>query len=841
MTLRTLWRALAGEPGGLRQGMAVLAILLGTALGVAVEGINGSAVDAFADAGRQLAHEADLSVGAGRASLSEALYPALAGDPDVLAASPVVEGDLALRCPGAAAHAVHVLGVDALQVHAVDSAVLPGAAAARALLEPGVAMATANARSTLCTGPGPRTVDRLALTAGPAAGTDLRLLATPAPGDAALLVLDIAEAQRLLGTSGQLQRVDLRLRPGRDRAAVQTRLAMHLPAGVQVSTPGGQASRAATLSRAYRANLGVLALIALFTGGFLVFTTQTLSVARLHARIGLLRALGVTRREVLLVLALDGLRWGVAGALPGALAGSLVAAWVLAHLGADLGAGYFAGTHAQYHASASTLALFISLGIACALAGSLAPAWQAAATDPAMALQGVPPRPAHADWRETLPGLLLLAVAGALCLAPPVAGLPLPGYLAIACGLVGLLVLLPVLARLLLAPWRAGGPLTGLALAGLRHRSREAALSLATLVVAVALVAAMAVMVGSFRTSLSTWLRQVLPADIYLRGESGTPGLVTPAVVQALAALPMVTDVDIVRSQPVLLRADLPPVAVLARRTDLLARYQSLAVVAGLAPGSAGLHCALPCAWISEAMVDLYGVHPGDRLSLPLAGHVVTVQVAGVWRDYVRQFGSVVVDRSAYRAWTGDPLGDDAALYVRPGSREQALQATTALLGGALAVPLEIADAHSVVARSLQLFDRSFTVTYALEAVALLIGLLGISAGMGAQALARRVEFGILVHLGATRGQVSRLVACEGLLVGLVGTALGLAAGAVIGVVLVRVVNRQSFHWSLDLSVPVAPLLALALAMLLASTLAALAAARQVLARDAVAAVREGG
>ena len=152
---------------------------------------------------------------------------------------------------------------------------------------------------------------------------------------------------------------------------------------------------------------------------------------------------------------------------------------------------------------------------------------------------------------------------------------------------------------------------------------------------------------------------------------------------------------------------------------------------------------------------------------------------------------------------------------------------------------VELASASEVRSVSLRIFDRSFAVTYWLQAVAIGIGLFGVAASFSAQVLARRKEFGLLQHLGLTRRQILAVVAGEGAAWTLIGALAGLALGLGVAVVLVHVVNPQSFHWTMDLLLPWARLLALCAAVIVAGTVTAWVAGRAAAGRDAVLAVKE--
>jgi putative ABC transport system permease protein len=160
----------------------------------------------------------------------------------------------------------------------------------------------------------------------------------------------------------------------------------------------------------------------------------------------------------------------------------------------------------------------------------------------------------------------------------------------------------------------------------------------------------------------------------------------------------------------------------------------------------------------------------------------------------------------------------------------------TRLAGGA---NIEISGPEEIREVSLKIFDRTFAVTYALEAVAVVIGLFGLSSSFGALVLARRREFGVLRHIGMTRRQIGAMLAGEGLLVSALGLGVGLALGWLISLVLIDVVNPQSFHWGMELHVPWRLLAEFVAIMLALATLTAVASGRQAMSGEAIRSVKE--
>ncbi len=373
-------------------------------------------------------------------------------------------------------------------------------------------------------------------------------------------------------------------------------------------------------------------------------------------------------------------------------------------------------------------------------------------------------------------------------------------------------------------------------------------------VASLSLAVALTVMVASFRDSVTHWLDVVLPADLYVRAAMGTGAADTvyfpPELVREVAQVPGVKRLATQRFVPLQFDASRPPVALIARDSD--GEGRGTALVGQPLPVPEG-HIPI---WVSEAMVDLYGARPGQVFA-PLSRHfepvpsverppAATFFVAGVWRDYARQSGAIVIDRRDYERLTGDRRVNDLALWLADGADAAQVQADVrraaqAGTGGTAGMDsaLEFASAAQIRATSLRIFDRSFAVTYWLQAVAIVIGLFGVAASFSAQVLARRKEFGLLAHLGLTRKQILAVVAGEGAAWTAIGALAGLLLGLAVSVVLVKVVNPQSFHWTMDLAAPWTRLAALCLAVVAAGTVTAWLSGRAAAARDAVLAVKE--
>ena len=835
--------ALRQAPG--RALVAVLAIALGVALGFAVYLVNRVAAGEVQQAARSLFGLADLSVRAAGPGLDEALYPQLARLPGIAVASPVVE--VQARLPGRA-RSLQLIGIDPFRVAQLQVPLTGmGPTASRGtdrLAENAVWLSPAAAEALeLAVG------DELTVQVGLEA-RGLRVAGVLPAGvfRQPLGMLDIAEAQWRFGRLGRLDRIDLRLVPGADVAAATAAITALLPPGAKLVTPGEAGDDALRLSRAYRSNLTALALVALFTGAFLVYSTQALSVARRRREIAFLHALGMTMREQLAATLLAGAIVGVAGAAIGVALGYVAARAGLASFGADLGAGYFRGLAPELELRPLECLAFFALGVATAVVATLAPAREAASVPAAAALKsgsepnydrkiGSEPNFGSASRRQRWLGALLLAAAAAALWLPSIEGIVLPGYASIACLLLGAVLLTPGLAHAVLDRLPTRGPAwLQVATAQLRGTARTTTVSIAAVLVSFSLMVAMAIMVQSFRDSLDAWMQRILPADLYLRaGSGGSSAYFDIEAQRRLAALAGVARVDFVRSTEVALPGGGLPLTVVARSIDEDSAARVLPLrrqAVGRAPAG-----TVPV-WASEAALDLHGLDLGTQFALPLGAGTVRASVRGLWRDYERPGGAVVLSRKTYVEHTGDDRAGGAALWLAPPATVDGVSAQirASLPGGGV---YEIARPGEIRHRSLLAFDRTFAVTYVLEAIAVLIGLAGISASIGARVLARRAEFGMLRHVGVLRREIARMLAFEGAVLGALGVLAGLVVGAVVSLILIYVVNRQSFHWSMDLHVPWALLGGLSGLLIAAAAATAVVSGRLAMSADVVRVVRE--
>jgi len=850
LLLRWLRRAqFRAQPG--RTLASVAAVAIGVALALAIHLVNASALDSFRHAIATVNGDADAQIRPAQGLLDEGLLDIAARLEGVAVASPILELDLYPESPDSPEEArddasggparrarepLRLVALDIFQAAQVTPALAPvPSGSGTSVFEPDAVFLS---DAAIAAYPGATLLLRQ--------GTEvIRLkVAGRVPGAAAaqpLAVMDLGSAQWAFGAVGRLSRIDLKLEAGAALQPVLDRLQPLLPSGIQLVTPQASEQRMSNLSRAYRVNLNVLALVALLTGGFIVFATLSLAAVRQQQEMALLFVLGAPPAIASRALLWQGLLVGLWGSTLGVAAGVGLAYLLLHTVGGDLGGGYFNSSADGLAARPLALLGFAVLGCATAVLGSLAPARAARRLPAAQVLKAGSQEATLGSLRHLRAALALGIVGGALLLLPPLLGLPIAAYLAIAAFLFAGISLVPQVIRIVLAQlarrlasplWRR--PVAWLAVTRQAQAPASVAIALAGVVASFALTCAMVIMVSSFRESVDDWLGKVLPADLYARAPSPLEGSLDPAAQAAIEAVPGVERAQFLRSVDMTLDPNRAPVLLLARSLNGIPVDRQLPLTGPALPAPEGV---VPV-YVSEALVSLYGFTAGSRQQLPLNGEMKPVFVAGVWRDYARQTGAVTMDLAHYRALTGDATVSDVGIWLAEdassGEVVERLRQAAPVLARA-----SFRSAGDVRALSLRIFDRSFAVTYVLEAIAIVVGLFGVASTYAAEALNRSREFGMLRHLGVSRTMVMGQLAVEAT----VGTSIALLwgglLGALIGVILIKRVNPQSFHWTMDLALPWAILLPSAAALLATAVATAVLAARSASSGGPLQAVRQ--
>jgi len=632
-------------------------------------------------------------------------------------------------------------------------------------------------------------------------------------GDA--IVMDIAAAQQATGKTGRLDRVLLKVPDQPDIDTWQERLQAALPAGVTVNPQGSQTAANRRMLSAFRWNLRILSYIALLVGAFLIYNTISVSVVRRRADIGTMRALGASRRAVLLAFLAEAALFGCAGAAIALPLGRLLAVGAVRLLGATVDALYISSRPGSLNLSLYSVVLAFMVGITVAIASALAPAREASMVPPTEAMaRGRREFIIRVERKRDAWIALALALTGVLSArVPAVEGKPLFGYLSAILFIAACALVIPALVDVCMSAASATlrrlmGVEAMLAARSLAGSLRRTSVLVGALATAIAMMTSVGIMVGSFRQTVITWLGQELPADLYLR-PAGNPSAdrhptIALDLADRIARLPGVENVSRFRAYEIEyqgLPVTLAGAEMSTRRPRAFSNFLSgrlpAAVIKELEANDAAL--------VSEPFAYKHHVKSGDRIALPLGGRLVTFRIVDIFYDYGNERGYILLDRSTMLRYLPDPAPSNLAIYLTPGSDLEAVRdqiKRTAAHNDVL-----IFSNRDIRREGVRIFDRTFAITYALEAVAVIVAVLGIAGALISIVIDRRREFGLLRIMGATTAQIRKLILVEAGLIGILSNIAGLALGVVLSLVLIFVINKQSFGWTIQFHLPVLVLL----------------------------------
>ncbi len=646
------------------------------------------------------------------------------------------------------------------------------------------------------------------------------------------VAMDIAQAQRLLDRIGRIDRIYVYDAPEDskwERAVRDT-----LPAGVAFEPAGARSDGNRRMLRAFRLNLGVLSYIAMIVGAFLIYNTIAVSVVRRRTEIGILRALGASRLMIRSAFLIEGAVFGLAGSAIGIPLGWVLAAGAVEAMGATVNSLYVTSTPGEIRLSLGSVLTAVFCGLGTAVFAAWLPAAEASSASPSatMGRSRIEYDVRLRSGVNSLYAFLCFIGGAALCFVPSWNRIPVAGYGAAILLIAGAAFATPVATDRIMraAAYRLAklfGTESFLAARGLAVSLTRTSALVAALATAVAMMVSIGIMVGSFRDTVILWMNHQIGADLYVRpvggGGRGFSSTMAPKIADRIQALPEVSAVDRFRSYEITYNT-LPAtlafgqVGVHGRRatTRFLEGPAEEKIWASLVSGNSVI--------VSEPFSQKHDVHAGDRIALPLTGREIEFRVAGVYYDYSGEQGFIIGDRSIFLQYLPDPRPNNLAVYLNPGvdihrAREYIMEATDEY-------SIFVVTNRMLREQGIAVFDRTFAITYALEAVAIVVAVLGIAGGLLALVIDRRREIGVLRFVGASAKQIRKMVLVQAGLLGMLSNLMGLVLGVGLSFVLIYVINKQSFGWTIQFHWPVGLLIAGLTGIHLFSVLAGLYPAR---------------
>jgi len=625
-----------------------------------------------------------------------------------------------------------------------------------------------------------------------------------------VLIMDVAPAQEVLGRVGRLDRIELVPRAGADAGALRERTIELLPSDVVVAEPGERRRFAEQMLASLRFNLIALSAISLLVAGVLIATTLATSVVQRRFVVSLLRSMGAARSKIAAVVLVEALGIGLVGGAVGVAAGFGGARLALASVRFTVASVVRGIPASDIRFDPQLAAVGLIMAVVTALAASILPLKEIMSVPPLQGLRGTAPQRLQRRARLAAVAVLLTLTVLAIILvrAPAVNELPIPALTAALVAMIGLLagsgLLLDTLARAGHVPFArlrvAALQLAAAALSASRQRAAWAAGSVA---VAIALAVAIGTMVSSFRATVESWTESGMRADLWVRPMAADTGAwigrLDPEVVTIAEELFGAETVDPFYSEIIDYRGR--PVSLGAAAFDVVRFHGSVPFPGRDSASVFDLAWRERAAVVNEPFATRFGIGEGDTVRLELPGGVLERKVVGVFRDYSRSHGLVVVDRTDFLRFFPDLGPDDMALFLPPeadaaAARERFFEATR----GRFLV--EALDNRELKGAVLAAFERTFAITTAMYLVTAVVAVVAVVTVLLTLVGERRRELATVRAIGGSRRQLLAMVVTEAGLLGIAAAAAGTLVGIAVGIILVKVVNLQSFGWSLELVLP---------------------------------------
>lgn len=634
-------------------------------------------------------------------------------------------------------------------------------------------------------------------------------------GSESAIVMDLAAAQHALNRFGRVDRILLKVPQAPSLEEWQQRVRAALPPGVEVRTQGAGTNENRRMLAAFRWNLRLLSYIALIVGAFLIYNTISVSVVRRRPETGIVRALGASRGAVLVAFIGEAAFLGLAGTALGLPVGRVMASGAVKLMAATVESLYVSSRPGSIELSAGSVVLAFVIGVGVAIVSAYSPAREASLVSPVEAMaRGRREYIARVHKSGDLwLALILGALAAAASRVPAIEGKPVFGYLAAVLLVVASALAIPAFTDAVISrSSRWLGKILGvealLASQSLSASLRRTSVLVGALSTAIAMMTSVGIMVGSFRETVLIWMNDRLPADLYLR-PAGEPApdrhpTVSLELADKISKLPGIAGVDRLRAYEISydgMPATLASVDLSALRSDHKSNFFSGRPTEQVLSQIRNADAVV----VSEPFTYKHYVRAGDTITLTLGAARPSFRVADVYYDYGSERGSILMDRQTMLRYLPDPAPSNLAIYVAPNtSVETVREEITQAAAGYRVLLFSNRDLRT---EAIRIFDRTFAITYALEAVAVIVAVMGIAGALLALVIDRRREIGLLRFLGAAAGQVRKQILVEAGLLGLLASLAGLALGFALSLVLIYVINKQSFGWTIRFHWPVAVLL----------------------------------
>ena len=702
-------------------------------------------------------------------------------------------------------------------------------------------------------------VDETVRLEGPAGASSFEVLGELAPVGLATLegtnvaIVDIATFQEFTRVYGQVDRIDLIFtRPLTEEKL--DRVKAMLPPGVELTEPSEARESGRVMIRAYELNLSVLSFVSLFVGMFLVYSLISLHATSRRKELAIMRSLGASARMIFMLFIAEGCFFGVAGWVLAIPVSVPMTGKLIGYVSSTVSNLFVRVNVEGFGITGREIVLSFSMTLVVAALAACQPAFEASRVRAGEALlmrESVSIEEGKLIRRLALLGFLLAAAVWPISRMSAFSGVPVPGYMATFFLFLGFALFSPLILKAAgtYLPGLVSGARLGetahLGTSYLKNAGARVAISAGALITAIALFSALVIMVHSFRATVSTWVKQSINGDLYVRAKmADINGYRDPLPLETAAELgKLQNEADLVPYRRIFLNRGGIQYLLEPIDTDTYIRRSGFIFIEGDAKKAAPALGEGRGVIVSEVFSNQTGLKVGDRFKAVVESVELDLPIVAMIRDYRTQGGVVFCSLSFFERATGDHRWTGASVFFK--DRGSGLDQRIARLKNSILLSasnrgesIEAVAGSDLRRNILRIFDETFAVTTALLFISLLIAALGVATTLTILVLERARQFQTMTAVGASPAQVRAVIGWEAVVMVLLGEALGLTCGFVLSVLLIFVINRQSFGWTFIYSVDWLTIAASFPLVCATALLAAVPAAQMVLRGQAAEALR---
>ena len=621
-----------------------------------------------------------------------------------------------------------------------------------------------------------------------------------------VIITDISVAQNITNSNGILTRIDISSVYDQNEKIALDKWFSLLPSGVQLIPSYTYSEARKSITKSFDTNLLALSLLALLVGLYLIYNMMTFSIHRRKNLFGTLRAIGVTKNEIFFLVLVEGLLIGLIGAIFGIMLGILLAYFLLGLISSTINYQFFSSSPNSIALDITIIYQALILGISGSIVSVLIPAWSASRIQPRELIDIYGKYSTYNNYHMVLFFLgLLLCSFGYLITLTPITNLII-GFIAMFLVIVGLSLTVPTTTQIVLLIIssileKIGRPtIVTLSVETIKNSLNTIAICIAALSVSIAMTIGIGCMIQSFRATVEEWLNQSLVADIYIAPPTLSFGQdlkgIDDEFIKYVSDIPEIEYISQLGSFEIFKDGYLLNLIVVDSAEKIF--DEVIQLKEGEKKDIWNDFVQTDSILISEPLAFQKNIQINDTFDILTDTGLKSFTVRGIYYDYSSTSGIAMVSKQVYDNYWNNSKVTSLALYLND-SQNSELVFNKLLDKFDTDWDLQIISSKKLNNASMEIFDKTFEITFVLRSISLIVAFIGILGAISAIILSRAREFSILKSIGFTNNQLRTIIGNQTFIIGVISGLISIPLGIIITNLLIQIINKQSFGWSIPM------------------------------------------